>query len=542
MTSHVIFKIQNIVGSAMIRKNSSNILRNTITALVVVMVIVMSSTAWAASLTKMRLGQGTDKTRVVFEIKKNHRFEITELKNPARIVVDFYKADNQLTFSKMKFLDARIKGARVKNQSKRTRVVLDLRDDFDYRYFTLAKNKRGAERVVIDVTNVKQSTVLAKKAKAESKPVKTIAKVEKSAPKAKPTPVTKVAVKKAPEKAVKKVAQKETPKTVKKATVKVAKVTPAKKEMSTNAQTQSLLNKDSDIFAPQNKELVVAIDAGHGGKDTGAIGHNNLREKDVVLRLAKKLKKYIDAKPGMRAVLTREKDVFIPLHKRVRIAHQKDADIFLSLHADAFPNPKARGGSVYILSTTGASSVMARILAKSENASLQDVKLKGRDADVAFVLSDLTRSANIRASRKLGQVILGEMGKNVHLHKKSVQSANFAVLKSIDMPSLLIETAFISNPGEARKLNSDRFQTQMARSIVSGLDRFVKRNATKPRWGEQLYVHYRVQKGDTLSEIAENYNISTYKLKKINNIQKADRLYVGKKLRIPVSEDVIASL
>jgi N-acetylmuramoyl-L-alanine amidase len=526
----------------MIRKNSSNILRNTITALVVVMVIVMSSTAWAASLTKMRLGQGTDKTRVVFEIKKNHRFEITELKNPARIVVDFYKADNQLTFSKMKFLDARIKGARVKNQSKRTRVVLDLRDDFDYRYFTLAKNKRGAERVVIDVTNVKQSTVLAKKAKAESKPVKTIAKVEKATPKAKPAPVTKVAVKKAPEKAVKKVAQKETPKTVKKAAVKVAKVSPAKKEMSTNAQTQSLLNKDSDIFAPQNKELVVAIDAGHGGKDTGAIGHNNLREKDVVLRLAKKLKKYIDAKPGMRAVLTREKDVFIPLHKRVRIAHQKDADIFLSLHADAFPNPKARGGSVYILSTTGASSVMARILAKSENASLQDVKLKGRDADVAFVLSDLTRSANIRASRKLGQVILGEMGKNVHLHKKSVQSANFAVLKSIDMPSLLIETAFISNPGEARKLNSDRFQTQMARSIVSGLDRFVKRNATKPRWGEQLYVHYRVQKGDTLSEIAENYNISTYKLKKINNIQKADRLYVGKKLRIPVSEDVIASL
>ncbi|KUJ75158.1 N-acetylmuramoyl-L-alanine amidase [Thiomicrospira sp. XS5] len=526
----------------MIRKNSSNILRNTITALVVVMVIVMSSTAWAASLTKMRLGQGTDKTRVVFEIKKNHRFEITELKNPARIVVDFYKADNQLTFSKMKFLDARIKGARVKNQSKRTRVVLDLRDDFDYRYFTLAKNKRGAERVVIDVTNVKQSAVLAKKAKAQPKPTKTVAKVKKPAVKAKPTQVAKVAVKKAPAKAVKKVAQKETPKTVKKAAVKVAKVSTAKKDVTRNAQTQSLLNKDSDIFAPQNKELVVAIDAGHGGKDTGAIGHNNLREKDVVLRLAKKLKKYIDAKPGMRAVLTREKDVFIPLHKRVRIAHQKDADIFLSLHADAFPNPKARGGSVYILSTTGASSVMARILAKSENASLQDVKLKGRDADVAFVLSDLTRSANIRASRKLGQVILGEMGKNVHLHKKSVQSANFAVLKSIDMPSLLIETAFISNPGEARKLNSDRFQTQMARSIVSGLDKFVKRNATKPRWGEQLYVHYRVQKGDTLSEIAENYNISTYKLKKINNIRKADRLYVGKKLRIPVSEDVIASL
>ncbi|RUM91984.1 MAG: N-acetylmuramoyl-L-alanine amidase [Thiomicrospira sp.] len=506
----------------MIRKNNVNPLKAFMTTMAAMLVVVMSTSVFAkTSLVKMRMGQGEDKTRVVFEIKQNHRFEITTLKNPARIVVDFYKAENQLTFSKMKFLDARVKQARVKNQAKRTRVVLDLRDDFDYNYFALAKNKSGAERVVIDVTNRKATKHVAKKTVNNTK---------------KPAKKIVVAKKAAPEKVTRQVAQasfSSKPKTNKSS---------RKEDVANNRVTRSMLNSGSDVFQTKNKDLVVAIDAGHGGKDTGAIGHNNLREKVVVLKLAKKLKKYIDAQPGMRAVLTRDKDVFIPLHKRVRIAHKKDADIFLSLHADAFPDARARGGSVYILSTNGASSVMARILAKSENASLQDVKLKGRDADVAFVLSDLTRSANIRASRKLGQAVLGEMARSVRLHKKSVQSADFAVLKSIDMPSLLIETAFISNPVEARKLSSDHFQTQMAKSIVSGLDKFVQHNATKPRWGEQLYVHYRVQSGDTLSEIAENYNISTYQLKKINGIKKADRLYVGKKLRIPVSEDVIATL
>ncbi|MDX1796708.1 MAG: N-acetylmuramoyl-L-alanine amidase, partial [Hydrogenovibrio sp.] len=256
----------------------------------------------------------------------------------------------------------------------------------------------------------------------------------------------------------------------------------------------------------------------------------------------KKLKKYIDAQPGMRAVLTRDRDIFIPLHKRVRLAHKMNADIFISIHADSFPDRSARGGSVYVLSTKGASSVMARVLAKSENASLNDIKLKGRDSDVAFVLSDLTREANIRASRKLAKSVLHAMGRSVRLHKSSVQSADFAVLKSIDMPSMLIETAFVSNPTEARNLKSNRFQSKMAKSIAMGITRFVKQNAQEPRWGEKLYVHYRVQKGDTLSEIAANYKVSTHRLKKINHIKEADQLYVGKKLRIPVSENMIATL
>ncbi|MGC9386387.1 MAG: N-acetylmuramoyl-L-alanine amidase [Hydrogenovibrio sp.] len=502
--------------------------------LTLVISVVLTSSSWAAtSLEKMRLGQGQDQTRVVFEVKQNERFEVSEMKHPARIIVDFYGAKNRLTFEQMKFLDARVKQARVKNQPwmKRTRVVLDLREDFDFRYFTLAKNRKGIERVVVDVKNTPRPAQVPQKKASKSKPpsksksllARAQAKSTQASLRNSPKPLVDMASKPAQ-------------------SSKASKASKRPEKVVNHRQTQNLLDRDSDVFEAKNKPLVVAIDAGHGGKDTGAIGYNKVREKDVVLAMAKKLKKHIDAKPGMRAVLTRDRDVFIPLHKRVRIAHQRDADIFLSIHADAFPNPKARGGSVYILSSNGASSVMARILARSENASLQDVKLKGRDADVAYVLSDLTREANIRASRKLGQIILGEMAKNVHLHKKSVQSADFAVLKSIDMPSLLIETAFLSNPGEARRLTTDRFQTQLALSIASGLEKFVNDNATKPRWGETMYVHYRVQPGDTLSEIAANYNISTYQLKKLNGIKKADRLVVGKKLRIPVSEDVIASL
>lgn len=465
-------------------------------------------------LTKVRVGQAEDKTRVVFEIKQNHRFEISRLSNPARIVVDFYKADNQLSFKKHKFLDPRLERIRVKDQKNRVRIVLDLRKEFDHHYFVLGKNSKGAERVVIDLTN----QTYAKKPSEKS--------TKKSSTLTKNTPQL--------EKASRMLASNKPAK---------SSVMPGvKKELKRNQQTQDVLNAGSPKFKTKGRELVVAIDAGHGGKDTGAIGPGHLYEKNVVLALAKKLKRDIDAQPGMRAVLTRDSDRFIPLHERVRIAHKKEADIFLSLHADAFPNKSVSGGSVYVLSTRGASSVMARVLAKSENASLHDIKLKGRDADVAFVLSDLTREANIRASRKLARAVLGEMGQSVKLHRKTVQSANFAVLKSIDMPSLLIETAFISNPREARKLKSSHFQAKMSKSIVQGLSKFVKQNREEPRWGETLYVHYRVQSGDTLSEIAANYNISTQQLKKLNRIKKADRLKVGQKLRIPVSEKLIASL
>nr|WP_127470981.1 N-acetylmuramoyl-L-alanine amidase [Thiomicrorhabdus aquaedulcis] len=197
------------------------------------------------------------------------------------------------------------------------------------------------------------------------------------------------------------------------------------------------------------------------------------------------------------------------------------------------------GGSVYVLSKGSASSVMASLLAKSENAALQDVKLGGLDDDVAFALSDLSRESNVRASRKLGNTVLKEMQKTVKLHKPSLQSAGFAVLRSIDMPSLLIETAFISNPEEARKLVNKTFQQNMAKAIGQGLALYVE--DTRPRFLDQptvnqpMYVQHKVRKGDTLSSIASSYKVSMQTLKEVNDIKNANQLYVGKTVKIPVS-------
>ena len=493
-----------------------------------------SSQAYATSLEKIRVGQDPAYTRVVFEIKDNHSFEVQQLNNPSRLVVDFVKAKNKIAFDYKKLFDKRVKAIRVNDDSRRTRVVLDLRNDFDYRYFTLAKTKQGAERLVIDVKSnlvkpVTQpaSTVLANKPKVDPKPA-AIA-------------VTKVAVKQQPS------VQEKPPVPVGVALAKEHSPAPVVVGLVPNASlketkaTNQILNAGTPLI--DKNEVVVAIDAGHGGKDVGAIGHSGkVFEKDITLEMALKLKKYIDRQPGLKAVLTRDKDEFIPLNQRVRIAHQKDADIFISLHADSFPTAEAKGGSVYVLSTNGASSVMARLLAKSENASLHDIKLKGKESDVAFVLSDLSREANIRASRKLAKAVLGEMGDQIELHKETVQSAEFAVLKSIDMPSLLIETAFISNPVEEKKLMSEAYQSKMAQSIAKGVASFVSKNAREPRWGEVLYVQYRVKAGDTLSEIAANYDISTLELKKLNNIKNSNQLYVGLRLKIPLTESVVASL
>lgn len=467
-----------------------------------------------ADLVDLRVGQKVDKTRVVFDIKQNHDFKVYKLNNPSRVVVDFFKTDNHLDFKNKHFKDSRLYRVRVSDSAERLQVVLDLHKNFDYEFFTLGKNSQGAERLVVDLTQQvgantgKSARPKIANVKASKPQGQIVAKAEQNA-----KPVVDTAVKKSD----------------------------LTREIESNAATQALLNRDSTVLV-KKQELIVAIDAGHGGKDVGAVGPNHVYEKVATLQMAKELKRLIDQQPGMSAVLTRDRDVFIPLHERVKIAKKHNADIFISVHADAFHDHSVRGGSVYVLSKGGASSVMARLLAKSENASLQDITLQGRDRDVAFALSDLTREANIRASRKLASSVIKEMQKSVKMHKHSVQSAEFAVLKSIDMPSLLVETAFISNPHEARKLMDPRFQTKMASSIVRGLSRFVEHNGEKPRWGETLYVHYKVQPGDTLSEIASNYNISTATLKKLNRIKNANQLYVGKVVKIPLSEQMVAGL
>ena len=225
------------------------------------------------------------------------------------------------------------------------------------------------------------------------------------------------------------------------------------------------------------QQIVIAIDPGHGGKDPGALGRNGTREKDVVLALGRKLKRQIDATPGFRAVLTRDSDRFLPLRRRVATARKARADLFVSLHADSYKSPRVGGASVYALSLHGASSEAARLIAHRENASdlIGGISLEDKDDLIASVLLDLSQTATIQDSLELGQKVLGKIGKVSKLNKKTVQQAGFAVLKAPDMPSILVETAFISNPKEERRLKSSKYQHKLAKAIFSGIREHVNK-------------------------------------------------------------------
>jgi N-acetylmuramoyl-L-alanine amidase len=224
--------------------------------------------------------------------------------------------------------------------------------------------------------------------------------------------------------------------------------------------------------------VVVALDPGHGGEDPGAIGPSGLREKDVVLQIALQLRDRINAQPNMRAMLTRDDDFFVPLHERVRKARRVQADLFVSIHADAFMTPQARGASVFALSQSGASSSAARWMADRENAAdlVGGVNIKAKDPTVLRTLLDMSTTAQIKDSLKLGGEVLGQIGKVGKLHKGSVEQAGFAVLKAPDVPSILVESAFISNPEEESKLRDPEYQAQLVGALTTGIRRYFARN------------------------------------------------------------------
>jgi N-acetylmuramoyl-L-alanine amidase len=224
--------------------------------------------------------------------------------------------------------------------------------------------------------------------------------------------------------------------------------------------------------------VTIVLDPGHGGEDPGAVGRGGSYEKNVTLSVARRLKEKIDATPNMRSVLTRDGDYFIPLHQRVQKARRVQADLFLSVHADAFVKTTARGSSVFVLSETGASSSAARWLANKENAAdlVGGVNLGVKDPYLARTLLDLSQTATINDSLKLGKDVLGELGHINSLHKAHVEQAGFAVLKAPDIPSILIETAFISNPEEEARLNDEAYQDRMAEAILKGIRRYFAKN------------------------------------------------------------------
>lgn len=283
------------------------------------------------------------------------------------------------------------------------------------------------------------------------------------------------------------------------------------------------------------RDVVIAVDAGHGGEDSGARGRKGTREKVVVMQIARKLARMINKQPGMKAVLIRKGDYYISLRRRVKKARFYKADFLVSIHADAFRDRRTKGASVYALSRRGASSEAARWLAERENAAdlLGGVSLDDKDNLLASVLLDLSQTATLEASMGVGQKVLNNLKGLGKVHKKRVQQAGFAVLKSPDIPSVLVETAFISNPKEERKLRTAKHQRAIARSIFRGIRDYFAQNPP-PNTLMAMNRRHKIARGDTLSQIAQRYHVSVDNLRQINGLR-SDRLIIGAVLQIPVA-------
>ncbi len=292
------------------------------------------------------------------------------------------------------------------------------------------------------------------------------------------------------------------------------------------------------IQANAERNVIVAVDAGHGGEDPGALGASKSREKNITLQIARELKKAIDAKPGMQAVLIRDGDYYIPLRQRFAKARQARADMFVSVHADAFRKSSVSGSSVFVLSRRGASSEAARWLANSENQAdlIGGVTLEDKDNVLASVLLDLSQNAAMGASDHAANQVFKSLRQLGKTHKNQVEHAAFVVLKSPDVPSMLVETGYISNPKEEKKLKNRDHQKKLAAAIANGVEQHFKQQPLPGTWiaANNSVSRHIVARGDTLGGIAQRYNISLTTLRQVNRL-KSDRISIGKELVIPAS-------
>jgi N-acetylmuramoyl-L-alanine amidase len=294
------------------------------------------------------------------------------------------------------------------------------------------------------------------------------------------------------------------------------------------------------------RDVVIAIDAGHGGKDPGAHGPRGVREKDVTLRLARRLAAIIDEEPGMRAVLTRNRDEFVPLRSRMERARAAKADLFISVHADAVRNRAVRGASVYVLNEKGATDEAARRLAARENAAdlIGGVTLGDKDRTLASVLMDLSQNAALGSSVEVGDAILAELARVGEVRKPRVMQAPFMVLKSPDVPSVLVETAYISNPEDERLLDSNGFRERLAQALYVGVRNYFYRNPPRGSLVAELSrrqvpgaVRHIARRGESLSAIASRYNTSVSALRAVNGLTH-DRIVIGQVLLIPTRREI----
>ena len=295
-------------------------------------------------------------------------------------------------------------------------------------------------------------------------------------------------------------------------------------------------NKSSTVKTANKRDVIVAIDAGHGGRDPGAIGRSGTHEKLITLQIAKRLEKDINQQRGMKAILVRKNDRYMRLRDRIQKARDSRADMMISLHADSYPDPRARGSSIYALSVDGASSETARMLADKENAAdslFGDVNLAVEDQMVKEVLFDLSLTGTIESSLDIGGEILSQIKSVNRVHKKHVQQAGFAVLKAPNIPSILIETAFLSNPREEKNLRSASHQQKVAKAITRGVNKYFARKAPPGTWLASSECDYTVCGEDSVATISKKYNVNEKDLRARNALH-ADNLLAGQVIKIPV--------
>jgi len=429
----------------------------------IVLTLGTADLAFGASIVAVRVWPAADYTRVTIESDQALSQKHFLAENPNRLVIDIdglelSPALRELV-GKVRADDPFIAGVRAgQNQPRVVRVVIDLKQPTAPQLFTLAPVAAYQHRLVFDLYPTQERdpllALIRDKEAAEQQAAKSVQDAlgefigkmgqPASAPPLVPGPtLPPLAATPAP------APQQQTP----------APLAPA---------TQGKIDR----------LIVVAIDPGHGGEDPGASGPSGLHEKDVVLKIALQLRERINALPNMRAMLTRDADFFVPLHDRVRKAQRVQADLFVSIHADAFITPAARGASVFALSQNGATSAAARWMANRENAAdaIGGVNIKAKDASVLRALLDMSTTAQIRDSLKLGGEVLGQIGRVGKLHKGSVEQAGFAVLKAPDIPSILVESAFISNPEEEAKLRDPDYQAQLVHALALGIQRYFAKN------------------------------------------------------------------
>ena len=428
--------------------------------------LAMATIAFAGpAIIATRVWPAEEYTRVTLEAPRPVRHQFFFVKDPERLVVDLEGMDLDAELkalpAKVGENDPYIRSVRVAvNRPGVVRIVFDLKTEVRPSVFPLPPAGDYQHRLVLDIYPARPVDPLMALLHKEPDPIREIAQ-SPAQPAATPAPATA-----APPSAPAALAPPDLP---------VVKVEPGRERPA----AKLVVKEPPKVAAAKGERLViVAIDARHGGEDPGARGRHGTLEKDVTLAIARRLKARIDQEPNMRAVLVRDGDYYVPLAQRVQKSRRVQADLFVSIHADAWVRPDARGSSVFALSESGATSTAARMLAQRENASdlIGGVNIGVKDPVLARTLLDLSLTATINDSLKLGRAVLTELGDVNALHKSSVEQAGFAVLKAPDIPSILVETAFISNPEEEKRLKDSGYQEKMAQAILAGIKRYLSAN------------------------------------------------------------------